>query len=498
LLIVVYSPAIMLFNSLEFGVFFIVVTCVYFILPHKYRWALLLVSSCYFYMAFVPVYILILGFTIIIDFIAGRLIEGAHFRRKKIYLIISLCANIGVLALFKYFNFINTNISHLLSKVDIYNHPLNLSIILPLGLSFHTFQAMSYTIEVYRGNQKAERNLGIYALYVMFYPQLVAGPIERPQNMLHQFYEKHSINYLRITDGLKLMAWGLFKKVVIADRLAILVDNVYDMPYKHHGLSFIIATICFSFQIFCDFSAYSDIARGAAKVMGFNLMRNFNSPYHSKNIREFWSRWHISLSTWFKDYLYIPMGGNRVAFPKWCLNVLIVFIISGLWHGANWTYIVWGALHGVYFLSGALLKSTQVKAGDFFTNLRLGRFYYTWQVLLTFGLVSFAWIFFRASSLNVALYIVESIFTHTANDVSNLIHNVPSGLNLGLIGGQLVIAASSILFLEFIHIIQQKINLYELIRQQKTVVRWVLYYSFLFILLILSETNSRTFIYFQF
>ena len=295
----------MLFNSLHFLVFFVVVTTTYFVIPHKYRWFLLLASSCYFYMAFVPIYILILGFTIVIDYFAGILIENTKGKKKRLFLIASLIANIGVLAVFKYYNFLNDNLNILLHGIGYQNPIPHLSILLPIGLSFHTFQAMSYTIEVYHGKQKAERHFGIYSLYVMFYPQLVAGPIERPQNLLHQFYEKHYFDYQRVTDGLKLMAWGLFKKVIIADRLATVVDNVYNNPLEHTGLSFIIATIFFSFQIFCDFSGYSDMAIGAAQVMGFKLMKNFDRPYHSKSIHEFWGRWHISLSTWFKDYLIL-------------------------------------------------------------------------------------------------------------------------------------------------------------------------------------------------
>ena len=330
----------MLFNSFHFLVFFIVVTSLYFALPYKNRWFLLLISSCYFYMAFVPIYILILGFTIVIDYFAGIYIENATGKKKKFYLIFSLIANIGVLAIFKYYNFINANLSFLLHGFALTNPLPYLSILLPIGLSFHTFQAMSYTIEVYRGNQKAERHFGIYSLYVMFYPQLVAGPIERPQNLLHQFRERYDFNYERVTSGLRLMAWGLFKKVVIADRLAIVVDTVYNNPEQHNSLTLIIATIFFAFQIFCDFSGYSDMAIGAARVMGFKLMTNFDKPYQSKSIHEFWKRWHISLSTWFRDYFYISLGGNRVSIPRWYLNLFLVFLVSGLWHGANWTFVI--------------------------------------------------------------------------------------------------------------------------------------------------------------
>ncbi|MEI9935338.1 MAG: MBOAT family O-acyltransferase [Ferruginibacter sp.] len=302
-------------------------------MPHKFRWILLLTASCIFYMAFVPVYILILIFTIINDYIAGIIIENAQNKKRKLFLVLSIVSNVGVLAFFKYYNFFIENVNALLHSLHVttYSVPL-LSILLPIGLSFHTFQAMGYTIEVYRGNQKAERHFGIYALYVMFYPQLVAGPIERPQNLLHQFWEKHSFSSQRLLDGLRLMLWGFFKKVVIADRLALYVNAVFNFPGNYHYLNLIIATLFFTIQIYCDFSGYSDIAIGAAKTMGFDLMTNFNRPYFSKNIQEFWAKWHISLSTWFKDYLYIPLGGNRVKVSRMYLNIAIVFLVSGLWH----------------------------------------------------------------------------------------------------------------------------------------------------------------------
>jgi len=347
----------MLFNSFEFLIFFIIVTSLYFSIPHKFRWALLLFASCVFYMFFIPAYILILIFTIVIDYFAGILIENAVGKKRKHFLWLSLAANIGVLAFFKYYNFFNENLTEILSVSGTKNPIPYLNIILPIGLSFHTFQAMSYTIEVYRNHQKAERHFGIYALYVLFYPQLVAGPIERPQNLLHQFREKHFFEYNRVVDGLKLMAWGLFKKVVIADRLAAMVDVVYDDPSHHFGLQVIIATVFFAFQIYCDFSGYSDMAIGAARIMGFKLMTNFNRPYFSKSISEFWKRWHISLSTWFRDYLYIQLGGNKVVRSRWYFNLFITFVISGLWHGANWTYIIWESLHGAYLIFALVTKN---------------------------------------------------------------------------------------------------------------------------------------------
>lgn len=401
----------MLFNSIHFAFFFVIVTSLYFILEHKYRWFLLLASSCYFYMAFIPIYILILGFTIVIDYFAGIYLEETKDKRRKLFLIASLVANIGVLAIFKYYNFLNENLSIILHGIG-YKNPIPfLSILLPIGLSFHTFQAMSYTIEVYRGNQKAERNFGIYALYVMFYPQLVAGPIERPQNLIHQFYEKHEFDFIRVVEGLKLMLWGLFKKIVIADRLAIYVNAVYNNPVQHNGLTLLLATIFFAFQIYCDFSGYSEIAIGAAKIMGFNLMTNFNMPYFSKNISEFWKRWHISLSTWFKDYLYISLGGNRVAISRLYFNLFIVFIISGLWHGASWTFIIWGALNGFYLVFAIMTNSIRNKLSNTLGLLRFSRINTSLQILITFTLTCFAWIFFRANNITDAFTIIKHILT---------------------------------------------------------------------------------------
>lgn len=362
-------------------------------------------------MVFIPVYILILGFTIVVDYFAGIWLEKTEGKKKKYFLIASLIANIGVLAVFKYYNFLNDNLSLLLNSLGYENRIPHLGILLPIGLSFHTFQAMSYTIEVYRGNQKAERNFGIYALYVMFYPQLVAGPIERPQNLIHQFYETHTFEYERVVEGLKLMLWGFFMKLVIADRLAIYVNAVYNNSAQHSGQTLIVATVFFAFQIYCDFAGYSNIAIGAARVMGFNLMTNFNRPYFSKSISEFWKRWHISLSTWFRDYLYISIGGNRVSIPRWYFNLFIVFMISGLWHGANWTYIIWGALNGFYLVFAV---ATEKMRNNINRELFLDRnpvLKSTLQIFLTFVLACFAWVFFRAGSIEEAVSIIKNIFT---------------------------------------------------------------------------------------
>jgi alginate O-acetyltransferase complex protein AlgI len=392
----------MLFNSLQFLLFFIAVTSLFFAFPHKARWALLLTASCIFYMAFVPVYILILGFTIVIDYIAGIQIEKATGKKRKQFLILSLIANIGVLAVFKYYNFFNDNLTAGLQYWGIENHMPYLKILLPIGLSFHTFQAMSYTFEVYRGNQKVERHFGIYALYVMFYPQLVAGPIERPQNILHQFHEKQEWDYERFKSGILLIFWGLFKKIVIADRLALIVDSVYNNPSNYTTPSIIIAIVFFSIQIYCDFSGYSDIAIGTARVMGFKLMENFRTPYFSKSIGEFWKRWHISLSSWFKDYLYIPLGGNKVSKLKMYRNIIIVFLVSGFWHGASWNFVIWGGLHAIFQVVGLLKKK-------YMPNLP--KMPALVDVSSVFVLVSLAWIFFRIPTFNGAIDVFKGILS---------------------------------------------------------------------------------------
>jgi alginate O-acetyltransferase complex protein AlgI len=398
----------MLFNSLHFVVFFLIVTPLYFILPHKFRWLLLLIASCYFYMVFVPVYILILGFTIVVDYFAGILIDQSSGVKRKFYLTISLVANIGVLAFFKYFNFINENISLLLSQFGINNHIPYLSILLPVGLSFHTFQAMSYTIEVYRGNQAAEKSFGIYSLYVMFYPQLVAGPIERPQNLLHQFYEKHSVTFENFSIGFRLMLWGFFKKLVVADRLSIFVSAVYENPEAYSTSMLITSVLFFAFQIYADFSGYSDIALGTARIMGFKLMTNFNTPFFSTSITEFWRRWHISLNTWFNDYLFTPIMVAKRDWGKLAVvfALMVTFGVSGLWHGAGWTYIIFGLLHGVAVCYEFLTKKFRKKLSKKVPAI----IYNNLSMLLTFTYVCLTWIFFRAETFNDAIIILKKIF----------------------------------------------------------------------------------------
>ena len=484
----------MLFNSFHFLVFFVLVTTLYFALNGKYRWALLLIASCYFYMVFVPVYILILGVTIVVDFFAGIWIERAQGRKRKIFLMYSLLANIGVLAVFKYYNFLNENLTGFLGAFNVQNHVPYLDIILPIGLSFHTFQAMSYTIEVYRGNQKAERHFGIYSLYVMFYPQLVAGPIERPQNLLSQFHCTHNFDYQKVTSGIRLIAWGLVKKSVVADRLSVLVDYVFEKPESHNGFTLWVGAIFFTFQIYCDFSGYSDMAIGAARVMGFDLMINFKTPYFSKSISEFWKRWHISLSTWFKDYLYIPLGGNRVKSSRVYLNLLIVFLVSGLWHGANWTYVIWGAIHGFYLVFSLWTSEIRKKAVNRMKVLNSSLL----NISLTIFLVVVAWVFFRAETPFKAYNYLRGMFLGWG-DVARAIMNGNSFFEyMGVTPKELWLSGLFIVLLYMVEWLNDNFPLLELFMKLPVPIRWSLYYALIAIIIHFGVFEDRQFIYFQF
>ena len=467
----------MLFNSIHFFFFFIIVTLGYWSLGWAGRWRLLLFASCYFYMIFKPVYILILFFTIIIDYYAGIWLEKTEGKQRKWLLIISIISNVGILAFFKYYQFAFENLSHILGFWQVKNSLPFFAFILPIGLSFHTFQAMSYTIEVYRGNQKAEKHFGIYALYVMFYPQLVAGPIERPQNVLPQFHIKHKYDFEKMKSGLMMMAWGLFKKVVIADRLSMVVDYAYQNPSEKTGLTLLVATFFYTFQIYCDFSGYSDIALGSAKVMGYDLMENFRTPYFSTSISEFWRRWHISLSTWFRDYLYIPLGGNRVSEGRRYFNQFFVFMISGLWHGAAWTFVIWGSLHGFYLIF-AVLRDKYLPKLSLPKNL-LGK---SINLITTFILVMLAWVFFRAKGTNDAFTILKKISTFS------LSQNFESPLNSTEIWFSVML----------IGILLWKEYSFFHINTQNTVKFYGLTVLFALTIYFFGVFNTNQFIYFQF
>jgi D-alanyl-lipoteichoic acid acyltransferase DltB (MBOAT superfamily) len=479
----------MLFNSLQFAIFFPVFCILYFAAPARVRTSLLLVASCIFYMAFIPVYILILFVTILIDYIAGIYIERSEGRRKHALLWLSIVATCCVLFVFKYFHFFTSNFIGLAGLIG-WNLPMPmLKIILPIGLSFHTFQSLSYVVEVYRGHQKAEPNFITYATYVMFFPQLVAGPIERPQNLLHQFYDAHPFDYDRITSGLKRMAWGFFKKLVVADRLALYVNDVYAAPQNFNGLQLTIATIFFAYQIYCDFSGYSDIAIGSARILGFKLMENFNTPYYALSVSEFWQRWHISLSTWFRDYVYVPLGGSRRGPSRWLIAVMITFAVSGLWHGANWTYVVWGVLNGLYLVAGKHTKGFRDRVFGLvgLTESTLPR-----RVIMlasTFALTCLAWIIFRAKNLPDSWYVM----THLTSNWN--FHQI--GTEQFLLR-QMPVAAAGILILEIGQFWQSKDAVPGFLGKLPMIPRWALYAGFTLAVLMFGIYRNAQFIYFQF
>lgn len=480
----------MLFNSLEYLIFLPLVVGIFFALPHRLRWGWLLAASCVFYMFFIPAYILILAVTIGIDYFCAIKIDECQGKSRKKWLLISIVSTCLVLFIFKYFNFFTTSFVQM-GKVFGWEYPLPiLSIILPIGLSFHTFQSLSYVVEVYHGRQKPEKHFGIYSLYVMFFPQLVAGPIERPQNLLHQFREEHQATPSDFLWGLRRIAWGVFKKVVIADRCAIEVNYIYANPGSHEPAQLIMATFLFAIQIYCDFSGYSDIALGSARLLGFRLMENFKAPYFSPSVGEFWRRWHVSLSTWFKDYVYVPLGGSRRGEWKTRRNLMLTFLLSGLWHGANWTYIIWGTLNGAYQVFGRWTSSLRN---------RIFKGIPAWPrklaaTILTFGLIMAAWVFFRAETLQDAC----TIWTTMANGFFHGFHWVDLTRGVKLTNQEfrfLLLMIGFMLVAEYGFYRGTLITWY---KKTPSLVRQIGYVSFGLLILLTGVFGHSNFIYFQF
>lgn len=479
----------MLFNSLEFIFFFPVVVALYFALNHKYRWILLLIASYYFYMCWNYKYVVLIFFTTFLNWLAGYGIGTTQNKLKKqLYLIGGVGSSLIVLFFYKYFNFFGDSVNILFEKFNIFYKVPEYNILLPVGISFFTFQTLSYTIDVYFGKEKVERNFGVFALFVSFFPQLVAGPIERSTNLLPQFYEKHKINYPDIRDGMVYIIWGFFKKVVIADRLSEYVNIVYNNPTEYGGWHLIIGTIFFSVQIYCDFSGYSDIAIGTARIMGFRIMTNFNRPYFSLSIREFWQRWHISLSTWFRDYLYIPLGGNRVGKGKNYFNLFITFVISGLWHGANWTFVIWGALHGFYLIFAKWTQGIRTKLNESTGISKFPGLSKFFQIAITFVLVYFAWIFFRANSLSDAFLIIKNHFNF----------NLQGNLNLYKVPSEFYIAITSILALFTVEYFEENYKLFARIKVLPLSAKWALAIVLVLSIFIIGVWEDVDFLYFQF
>ena len=487
----------MLFNSFSFLLFFPIVVIAFFIIPHKLKKLWLLITSYYFYMCWNPRYVLLIVVSTIVTYICGILIEGMPSdKEERFVIIISFCINLGILAVFKYANFAIVTISNMMRHVGIEVADKRIDLLLPVGISFYTFQALGYIIDVYRGRIKAERNIINYALFVSFFPQLVAGPIERSGNLLTQIHKTEEIStfeWERMRYGLMLMLWGFFQKLLIADRISIITNRVFNGYANYNFGDLFIVTILFAFQIYCDFNGYTCIARGAAKVMGFNLMDNFNQPYLAVGIKDFWRRWHISLTSWFTDYLYIPLGGGRRGVCRKYLNVLIVYMVSGLWHGASWHFVVWGMLHALFYIAEDFGKKL---LGIFHTEKQITNSFSRRirKTVVTFLLVAFAWVFFAAESTHMAIGFFEQMFRTI---------KIMSPLKLEIGHADLVILFMSILLLIVVDVLHENgKSISTWIHAQETWFRITIYvmaiYSIALFGIYGAGYDTNQFIYFQF
>jgi alginate O-acetyltransferase complex protein AlgI len=484
----------MLFNSFHFLVFFPIVVGLYYALPQKFRWTLLLIASYYFYMSWKAEYIILIVVSTVVDFIAGLAIENADAKKKKkLWLFLSLFVNLGLLFTFKYWDFFNESIRETLNLFSIQFDPTTLKLLLPVGISFYTFQTLSYTIDIYYGKIKPIKHLGIFATYVSFFPQLVAGPIERAKHLIPQFYNKVVFEYERVKNGLLLMLWGFFVKIVIADRLAILVNTVYKHDDSHNylldhtGTSLFIASFFFMFQLYLDFSAYSNIAIGAARVLGFDLQSNFRRPYWATSISDFWHRWHISLSTWFRDYVYIPLGGNKRGVKRHLINLLITFVLSGVWHGASWNFVLWGLLNGLFLIAQVFIdrRKTSKKPKTSF----LKRLLQSAVVMLLWGS---SLIFFRAQTFDDAIYVFQNI---SLTGWDNL-------YELGLTASEFKFVFYCLVGIYILDYIQEKKDLYKFLAERNIVIRLAVYILAILMIIYLGaygeDVSDNQFLYFQF
>lgn len=495
----------MLFNSYGFLVFFPIVVVIYFLLPKRISYLWLLAASYYFYMGWNAKYALLLLVSTTITYVSGMLIQWLNDRHpdkicaKKWVVAGSFISNLAILFFFKYFNFTIESMNTVLRYIDLPTINTSLDVLLPVGISFYTFQALGYTVDVYRGEIRAERNFFRYALFVSFFPQLVAGPIERSKNLLNQLRNPKSFSYERMCDGLMMMIWGYFLKLVIADRIAIFVDNMYGNVGVYDGRYLLLASVLFTVQIYCDFAGYSTIAIGAAEVMGFQLMDNFNSPYLSQSVAEFWRRWHISLSSWFKDYLYIPLGGNRKGKVRKYINIMIVFLVSGLWHGANWSYVVWGGLNGIYQVVGAIFTPVRNRIKEKLHLKKSPLPLVIIYMIVTFILVDFTWIFFRADNVQHAFAVIDSIFNMN-NQV--LLEN-GTLYDLGLSRPNFIVLGVSLVILLAADICKYRgIKVRSVILNLNIVIRWAVIIAGILGILVFgiwgSGYSATNFIYFQF
>jgi len=483
----------MLFNSVSFAIFLPIIFFFYWFITSKSRFSqniLLLISSYFFYACWDWRFLFLLIFSTLLDFYTGiKITTSPNKTVRRMWFFLSIIINLGFLVFFKYYNFFIGSFAELTKQVGLELNPWTLKIILPVGISFYTFHGLSYIVDVYKNRIKAERNFIDYSLFVSFFPLLVAGPIERATHLLPQLKVKRHFNYREAVDGLRQILWGLFKKILIADNCATIVNSIFDSHATLTGSSYLLGGLLFTFQIYGDFSGYSDIALGVAKLFGINLLRNFSYPYFSRNIAEFWRRWHISLSSWFKDYVYIPLGGSKVNTWKKIRNVFVIFILSGFWHGANWTFILWGAMNALYILPSVLLKSNRTFVDIVAKGKSLPTLKEFIAILITFTLTVFAWIVFRSPNVSTAVSYIFTIFSHSLFTVPLL---PTTGLSLKLI----------MLFIGFLLVIEWRgrENEYAIAKLGSTwsrPKRWLFYYSLILAIMHWGGAEQQ-FIYFQF
>lgn len=478
----------MIFNSLEYLLFLPLTFILYWFILKKSRKlqnTFLLLMSYFFYGMWNWNFLFLLLFSTLLDYVSGIQIErSATITKKKFWLVLSVCINLGFLGLFKYYNFFIESVVDIFLTLGIRYNLTLLNIILPVGISFYTFHGLSYVFDIYNKKIRARSNWVDYALFVSFFPLLVAGPIERATHLLPQIETNRQFDYLKTLDGLKQILWGLFKKIVIADNCAVYVDIIFNDPSNYSGSTLLLGAIFFSFQIYGDFSGYSDIALGSARILGFELLKNFSFPYFSRNLSEFWKRWHISLSSWFRDYLYIPLGGNKLGKFKQIKNVLIVFIVSGFWHGANWTFLIWGFINGIFVVLDNFVFKTQFKDSIVASGRMIPTFKEFFQILITFIVVSFIWIIFRADNINALIDYYNHLFTFS-------IFSIPEIRPTRLL--------FLIIFLMFIEWMGRESDfaISKLFNNKSKIIRWAFYLTIVCSILIFGG-KPQTFIYFQF
>lgn len=479
----------MLFNSWQYAVFLPLVFILYWALPHKYRWILILTSSYYFYASWNVKYLLLIIFVTVVSFFGGMVISASdgNVVKKKLAVGAVAVISLSVLFLFKYLEFTIETVRRLLACISVSVPEFTSTLLLPVGISFYTFQAIGYVVDVYRGDIEPETHLGKYAAFISFFPQLVAGPIERTRNLLPQLKERRVFNYEQASYGLKLMAWGFYKKIVVADTLAVYVDWVYNDMRRSWGFSRLIVIIFFAIQIYCDFSGYSDIARGTAKLFGIELMENFKSPYFATSIKEFWRRWHISLSTWFRDYIYIPLGGSRCGKIRHAFNLIVTFLASGAWHGADWTFIAWGGGHGTLQVIENQIKSTKL----------VGRIKIPSpiKILFTFILVCGLWTVFRAESIHDATYMCLLCFVGFSDPATWLSGGIAS---LRMTNRSIIRIIFMLLILGTYDYFSQKTDVILAISKKPLIVRWMVYILLVILIFVWAPAESAEFIYFDF